>query len=193
MDEPEPVTTNRQGEQREWSTEPMQPTLKVGEPNMTTFDGEEEATESGRGYRLGLAVAAAVLAVAGCASNGGGNTSEPTSTFNGSGCTYDGPTEFDLDSEVMFTFVNASDVADDDVGLGVAAVPDGTTADEIHRDGIFNVGASFYDVDDESTDSDGDHQFTVTLNQAGSTALNCFDMTPGGQGVDYPTLVTVTQ
>ena len=161
----------------------------MGAPELMTTT--TPTTESRRGYRLGLAVTAVVLALAGC-SSGGSSTSEPTSTFNGSACTYDGPTEFDLNSEVTFTFVNASDVADGDVGIGVAAVPDGTTADEIHQDGIFNVGASFYDADDESTDSEGDYQVTVTLNQAGSTALNCFDMTTGGEGVDYPTLVRVT-
>ncbi len=117
-------------------------------------------------------------------------TGEATSTFDGTGCTYDGPTEFDLNTEVTFTFINTSDGS---AGYGIWKVPEGTTVGDITEKSIFGIGA------DRSTDmralalptSPGiDKELVVALDTSGLWAVNCF--TPNaGLGVDYPATVFV--
>ncbi len=117
-------------------------------------------------------------------------TSEATSTFDGSGCTYDGPTEFDLNTEVTFTFINTSDGS---AGYGIWKVPEGTTVGDITEKSIFGIGA------DRTPDmravalpsSPGiDKELVVALDTSGLWAVNCF--TPDADlGVDYPATVFV--
>ena len=135
--------------------------------------------------RLSIAVVLATLVLAGCSTS-----SEPISTFTGDECSYDGPSEFDLDTEVTFTFVNTSDGTS--AGYGVWKVPDGTTVDDISEKSIFGIGA------DESDDmramagpsSPGfDKELVVVLDTAGPWAVNCF--TTGSSGADYPATVFV--
>ena len=64
-------------------------------------------------------------------------SSEPTATYTGSACDYDGPSEFDVNSTVTFTVTNESD--ERDIGFSVLKIPLGTTAEEIFNEGIFNV------------------------------------------------------
>ena len=117
-------------------------------------------------------------------------TGEATSTFDGTGCTYDGLTEFDLNAEVTFTFINTSDGS---AGYGIWKVPEGTTVGDITEKSIFGIGA------DRTPDmralalpsSPGiDKELVVALDTPGLWAVNCF--TPGaGHGVDYPATVFV--
>ena len=117
----------------------------------------------------------------------------PISTFDGSGCTYEGPTEFDLNSEVKFTFVNASETTE--VGFAVWAVPDGTTTEDIQNDGIQNVGAvasrDRY-VEMGPIAPGVERPLTVILDKTGLHALNCVDRTTEAEGIDYATLITVS-
>ncbi len=41
--------------------------------------------------------------------------------------------------------------------------------------------------------SDSEWLVTGTFERTGLHALNCYDMTTGGQGVDYPNLITVSE
>ena len=117
-------------------------------------------------------------------------TGEATSTFDGTGCTYDGLTEFDLNAEVTFTFINTSDGS---AGYGIWKVPEGTIVGDIAEKSIFGIGA------DRATDmralalpsSPGiDKELVVALDTPGLWAVNCF--TPNaGLGVDYPATVFV--
>ena len=63
-------------------------------------------------HRITALVALVVLAVAGCSSS-----SEPSATFTGSACEYSGPSEFDVNTTVVFEFTNDSDVTN--VGFAV--------------------------------------------------------------------------
>ena len=135
-----------------------------------------------------------VLALAAC----DGSSGEPTATYDGSGCTYDGPAEFDLNSEVTFTFINESESPGDSLGFAVWTVPEGSTVEQIHEEGIFSVesgGGENVEWSSETQVSDSEWQLTVTFSESGLHALNCYDTSGGehgGAGLDYPILVTVS-
>ncbi len=120
--------------------------------------------------------------------------SGPVSTYDGAGCAYDGAAEFDLGSRVTFTFVNVSD--ETNVGFGVWAVPDGTTAADILEKGIFEVvGATsvatpaFYAAQFAPTARDTEYERTITLDTPGHHAVNCFDIETD---LDHATIFTVS-
>ncbi len=122
-----------------------------------------------------------VLAVAlGSCSASDDASADPKATYDGSACTYEGPTEFDVGSTVTFTLVNASDSAV--AGFALWHVPDGTTVAEVEERGVFAV------VADEPPAAYGrlnPNQFPAVPNQeyevafvlepAGQYAINCFD------------------
>jgi hypothetical protein len=136
-------------------------------------------------------IAAGLVAVilAGCSDT----TSDPIATYDGNECVYEGPTEFPLNSVVTFTLVNASETRD--VGFGVWAVPDGSTAAEILERGIFEVvGATSLATDEflagrfPPTTRDFEYELSVTLDTPGQHVLNCFEE-PGG---DHAIMFTVS-
>ena len=134
-----------------------------------------------------------VVVLTGCS----GTTGDPTATYDGSGCSYEGPTEFDLDSAVTFTFINESDTTN--MGFGVWSVPEETTADDILEEGIFVVVGGGPPVDPEKgfyaalfapTAIDSTGTLRVTLDKPGQHALNCYDgSTDGG---DHAIMFTVS-
>jgi hypothetical protein len=135
-----------------------------------------------------------VVALAACSSS-----SEPTKIYDGNGCTYDGATEFDLDSEVTFTFINESD--DTGVGFVVWEVPDGTTAEEINEKGIFEAtgtqqgNTAPYEVWEAKfppTELDTEYQVTVLLDRDGLYSVNCFVETGAPVNTHYATIITVS-
>jgi hypothetical protein len=116
----------------------------------------------------------------------------PTTRHDGE-CTYEGPTEFDLNSDVTFTFINASEVLR--VGFSVWKVLEGTATEDIYKYGVHGV-----------TDEGEDHYFpylntstapgiewplTVTFDKAGLHALICFEL-PGDRPDYAATLFTVS-
>jgi len=127
-------------------------------------------------------------------------SSESTKIYDGSGCTYDGETEFDLNSEVTFTFINESDHTG--VGFVVWTVPDGTTAEEINEKGIFEVtgtqqGGSpapyeWWEAKFPPTQLDTEYQVTVTLDRAGLYSANCFVETGATVTTHHATIITVS-
>jgi hypothetical protein len=125
-------------------------------------------------------------------------SSEPTKVYDGSGCTYDGETEFDLNSEVTFTFINESD--DTGVGFVVWTVPDGTTAEEINEKGIFEATGTqqgntapyeFWQAKFPPTQLDTEYQVTVTLDRAGLYSVHCFVETGAPVNTHHATIITV--
>jgi hypothetical protein len=144
--------------------------------------------------RLLIVVVPLVLVLASCSTS-----SEPTKTYDGSECTYDGATEFDLDSEVTFTFINESD--DTGVGFVVWTVPDGITAAEIDEKGIFEaIGTEqgntdpyeFFEAKFPPTQLDTEYQVTVTLDREGLYSVNCFVETGAPVNTHYATIITVS-
>ena len=131
-----------------------------------------------------------VLVLASCSTS-----SEPTATYAGGACDYDGPSEFDLDSTVTFTVTNESDATD--MGFSVWSVPEGTTADEILEDGIFTVVGGGPPVDEANgfyaalfrpTAIGTSEGLRVFLDTPGQHALNCFDGSTDG---DHAIMFTV--
>ncbi len=168
----------------------------------TTPTTTKQPTPWWRGPRAALAAAAAIVVVAvaafAIASLIGSDepdaigSSQPRATFDGDGCTYDGPTEFALNSEVTFIVVNATEARN--VGFGVWAVPDGTTAAEIQERGIFEVvGVTSASADELKgvkfvpTLQDQEYEVPVTLDTPGQHAINCFQTS----GLDHATIFTV--
>ena len=102
-----------------------------------------------------------------------GNSGEYAVTYIGGGCTYDGPTEFDIDSEVTFTFIDQTE--SESVGFALWPVPAGTTTEQIHDEGIFNVGIDNVAWSSETQVSDYEEILTASLEEPGLYALNCYD------------------
>ena len=122
-------------------------------------------------------------------------SSEPTATYTGDTCDYDGPSEFDLNSTVTFTFTNESD--ETDIGFSVLKFPEGTTAEEIFNDGIFNVVTDFdsalIDLVFAPTVVGTEYDLTVTFNETGQHGINCFNLAGAETEADYVTMFTVVE
>ena len=82
---------------------------------------------------------------------------------------------------MTFTFINESD--DTGVGFVVWTVPDGTTAAEIEKKGIFEATGTqqgntapyeFGEAKFPPTQLDTEYQVTVTLDPEGLYSVNCF-------------------
>ncbi len=125
----------------------------------------------------------AALALAGCTTG-----TEPTTTFTGDECSYDGPSEFDLGTEVGFTFINTSD--NSTAGFGIWVVPDGTTEAELRG----TLGWFPGDTEAHSQTRPGlDKELAVTLDTAGPWAVTCHLVAggPSPAGELYPATVFV--
>jgi hypothetical protein len=140
--------------------------------------------------RLSVLVLLFILAIAGCSSS-----SEPTATFTGDACPYDGPSEFEVNSTVTFTFTNESDGSG--VGFAVLKFPEGATAEEVFNDGIFNIvpeSDALWEFVSAPTVNGTEYDLTVTFNETGQHGINCFDLSVGGvddANSDYVTMFTV--
>jgi hypothetical protein len=120
--------------------------------------------------RLLLFVVPLVLVLASCST-----TSDPTATYTEGACTYDGPSEFEVNSTVTFTVTNDSDTQK--VGFGVLKFPEGTTPEEIYDNGIFNVvsmDSALINVVSSPTTPGEEYDLTVTFSETGQHGINCF-------------------
>ena len=98
---------------------------------------EEESSRRRLFAMVGAAAAALAVGLAGFAFfRGAGEVAgvEPTLTFDGSTCTYEGRLEFDGGAERLITFVNTSDAL---TGLGVFKAVDGTAIENVDPADIF--------------------------------------------------------
>jgi hypothetical protein len=145
--------------------------------------------------RLLVVVVPVVLALASCSTSSDPTTSDPTATYTGGACTYDGPSEFDVNSEVIFTFIDETE-SEDDVGFERWLVQEGTTTEMIYDDGINNVGARHIPWLSKTQVSASESQVTARFAQPGLYALTCWDKSGGehdGWGLQYSTLVTANE
>jgi hypothetical protein len=129
-----------------------------------------------------------VLALAGCSSSG-----DPSATFTGSACAYDGPSEFEVNSTVTFTVTNDSDTQN--VGFAVRKFPEGTTPEEIYDEGIFNVvprSPGLIALKSSPTTPGEEYDLTVTFTETGQHGINCFVFPGPTAEADYVTMFTVS-
>jgi hypothetical protein len=128
------------------------------------------------------------IAVSGCGEGDTAETPETThnrqtptvggvTTRHDDECTYEGPTEFDVNSDVTFTFINASETPD--IGFQVVKVDEGTTKEAIYEFGVGSVsngeGDDWYEPYLPTPTAPGiEYAFTVTLDKVGLHAIVCF-------------------
>jgi hypothetical protein len=137
-----------------------------------------------------LVAATALVALAACS-----GSSEPTATYTGDECDYDGPSNFDLNTNVTFTVTNESDHTD--VGFGIWKFPSGVTSEEIFSEGIFQAvgpGDDFAAVSRSPTPIGEPEALGVFFDTPGQWGINCFvfadDRSPGQ---DHTTMFTVNE
>ncbi len=145
--------------------------------------------------RMTAFVVLGVLAVAGCSSSSELSASlGPSVSFTGTECVYDGPSEFDLNSTVTFTFTNDSDTGD--VGFSVMKFPEGVTAEEVSAKGMNNAVADAHGasmgVKLPPTANGTEYQLTATFIETGQHGINCFGLSGNAIGADHVTMFTVT-
>lgn len=110
-----------------------------------------------------------------------------TATFTGSACDYEGPDEFAVGTEVTFTVTTNVET---ESGFGVVKVTDGTTAEQIREQGVFTYEEFFRAVPTaDDLEVGAAYDIPVTLDVAGTWALNCFVMDGPPQGTDHPAVV----
>jgi hypothetical protein len=142
-----------------------------------------------------------VLTLAACSgsdsSDGGSN--EPSATYHGGSCTYDGPLEFDVNSTATFVVVNESDTTD--VGFAVWKFPEGATSEEVLEKGILSSQPQGTQFQDEPwleivpfpTSIGTAFELPVTFEEEGQHGIVCFDVsTDAVSGVDHVTMFTIT-
>lgn len=122
-------------------------------------------------------------------------SADPSATFTGAACHYDGPSEFDLDSTVTFSVTNETDTTS--IGFAVLKFPEGSTAEDVSNEGIFNVAtddALLEPYVPSPTVIDTEYEMTVTFSEVGQHGINCFDFAGAGlPGWDYVTMFTVVE
>ncbi len=139
--------------------------------------------------RLTPIVGLLVLVLASCSTS-----SEPTATYTGGACDYDGPSEFDLNSTVTFTVTNESETTE--VGFTVWKFPDGVTPEEILEQGIFEsvTSGNAERIIRPPTAIGEPETMRVFFDSPGQWGINCYDTSGGDSqaaGNDYVTMFTV--
>ena len=124
-----------------------------------------------------------------------GNSGEPTATYTGGDCDYDGPSEFGVNSTVTFKVTNESDHTG--VGFAVLKFPEGSTAQEVFSEGISAIvpdDDALIDFRTAPTVIGTEYDLTVTFTETGQHGINCFDLSGGGideTDSDHVTMFTV--
>lgn len=141
-----------------------------------------------------LAAAAAVIVVTALGVLINRNTTEvadgpPTIVYTGNECAYQGQTEFEVGTEVTFSFLdNVDRIEGVSVGFGIWRLPEGMTVQEILDEGMMNNGAQ---VETSALPTADGLDLTVTFDEPGLYAANCADRTEGQPPADYANLFTV--
>jgi len=131
-----------------------------------------------------------VVGLAGCSTN-----SEPTATYTGDGCDYDGPSEFDVNTTVTFTVINDSDTTN--IGFSIWKFPSGMTAEELESGGIFETAGpedDFTTANFPPTPIGEPEELRAFFDTAGQWGINCFESSGPGDdelGNDHITMFTV--
>ena len=135
--------------------------------------------------RIWLTTITISLLVAACSGTG---TETVAVTFDGDSCSYTGPGEFDLDTELTIDLTNEAGTS---LAFGVWKVPEGTTIEDIETQGLPVVASP------ESENERGilrpgsvrDRTLTVILNETGTLAFNCFQFDSPPSPSDYPAVI----
>lgn len=175
----DPQTRARLEAIEQWSTKMQDTELRSVEPMA--------APRRTRGWLVAIGTAVLVL-LAGFASfallmdNSEVAATEPTVTFTGAECNYEGPADFDLGAERQFTYVNESDTAGN---VAIFRVPDGTTLEDVDPDDIGSVfeGApgprSFLNFGADRVEPGGEERFVASptgsvADEPGEWLVLCF-------------------
>ncbi|RLE16060.1 MAG: hypothetical protein DRJ28_02500 [Actinobacteria bacterium] len=137
--------------------------------------------------RLLVIVVPIVLVLASCSTS-----SDPTATYTGGACAYDGPSEFEVNSTVTFVVTNDSDT--ESVGFTVWKFPEGTTPEQVYDDGIFAVVSRNPGAIGEKfppTALGAEYDLTVTFSESGQHGINCFEFGGPATEADHVTMFTV--
>jgi hypothetical protein len=133
------------------------------------------------------------LVAAGCGSQA---VDPPVAVFDGNECSYEGPTEFVLNSEVEFFYTNFAE-GGESAGFQVTKLPEGTTVDEIVEQGLNNM--TTWGQDSRSlvpkTEVGVEYSDVARLDIEGLWVFDCFATHPPTDyhPTDYPaTLFTVS-
>jgi hypothetical protein len=119
-------------------------------------------------------------------------SSEPTATYTGGACDYDGPSEFALNTQPTFTVINESETTE--VGFSLWKFPEGVTPEEILEQGIFEFVTPFnspsFILPPTAIGEPG--TLRAFLDSPGQWGISCFDQS-GGENVsdNYVTMFTV--
>ena len=129
-----------------------------------------------------------VMATAACSSS-----NDAAAVYDGTGCTYGGPTELSAGDEVTFTFTNESDRTD--VTFGIYVLPAGTTQEEILATGIDAItgGETIMNLFAPSPIGES-RSDSATFTDPGQYGAACTDFSGGennGQGLSYVTMIEV--
>ena len=125
---------------------------------------------------------AGMLTIASCGDDDDDNSAEMSAEFTGDACVYSGPTEFEVGDEFEIT---VTDVTEErmDVGYAVRKVTDGTTFADISEEGVSAFAAQNDDgtlLYAEVTEEGTERVLSVTLDVAGTWAMECFAFSPDG-------------
>jgi hypothetical protein len=131
---------------------------------------------------VALALFAGFGLVVGACGDDGDTDGELSAEFTGDGCVYSGPIEFEVGDEIEIT---ATDVTEErmDVGYAVRKVTDGTTFADISEEGVSAFAAQNDDgtlLYSEVTEEGTERVLSVTLDVAGTWAMECFAFSPDG-------------
>ncbi len=118
-----------------------------------------------------------LVVLVGLVASGCTEPSEPTATFDGSTCTFAGPSSLDFNFSIPFVFVNESD---SEAAMAIWKVPDGTTVEDIAVDGIVGIADRRGMVDASPGES---ATVSVLLDVPGDWLINC------STEDDYPALI----
>ena len=134
--------------------------------------------------RTTVLVTVLLLAVASCSSESSGSDSsdiDPTTSFTGSSCDYLGPSQFGVNTTVVFKFTNDSDVTN--VGFAVMNLEMGDAEDAAI------AGTS------PPTAVGSSRSFGVTFTEAGQHGVACYVLPGVGESDarEYVTEIEVTE
>jgi hypothetical protein len=122
-----------------------------------------------------------MIILIGLVASGCTEPSEPTATFDGSTCTFAGPSDLDFNFNIPFVFVNESD---SQAAMEVWKVPDGTTVEDVAIDGIVEIADVASDRRGTVDASAGESAtISVLLDVHGDWLINC------STEDDYPAMI----
>ena len=129
-----------------------------------------------------------MVAAAVCLGACGDDDTELSAEFTGDACVYSGSTDFEVGDQIEVTVSDATEERME-VGFGLLKVVDGTSAEQIHQEGVFEYaeGDPAAVVFAATTEPGTESTLSGTLDSAGTWVVNCFVFGTGNpDGEDFP-------